>query len=438
MVSESFVNSLPEHWELTTLGEACKRGGGDIQTGPFGSQLHASDYVPTGIPSIMPQNIGDNRIIIDGIARITVEDAERLSRYRVREGDIVYSRRGDVERRALIREEENGWLCGTGCLRVRFGSSAIDPLFASYYLGHPEVRQWIVRHAVGATMPNLNTSILSALPFVIPSLDEQQAIAQVLGSLDEKIQLNRQIDETLEETARAVFESWFVEYSPVRAFLGESASEGIDEDIAALFPDSFDDSEVGEVPKGWKVGKLQELISERSERIGKTEDAVVFSAVQTGNLIRSEEQFNKKVFSNDISKYKLVERTNYAYNPSRINIGSIGMLEEGVLGAVSPVYTVFKVKVGYEWWLRFFIRLPRTREIISQLCSGSVRQSLTFRDLASVPVVIPPPMVVEAFTQHYLLLRDVQINLREQNQSLAAIRDTLLPKLMSGEISVKP
>ena len=151
--------SLPEDWETTTLGLACERSGGDIQTGPFRSQLHASDYVPAGIPSIMPQNIGDNRINTEGIARITPEDADRLRRYLVREGDIVYSRRGDVERRALIRDLEDGWLCGTGCLRIRFGESEVDPKYAAYFLGHPSVREWITRHAHGATMRNLNTAI---------------------------------------------------------------------------------------------------------------------------------------------------------------------------------------------------------------------------------------------------------------------------------------
>jgi len=134
-VTESLFGPLPSRWRVTALGEACAEGGGDIQTGPFGSQLHASDYVPVGIPSIMPQNIGDNRIIIDGIARITLEDAQRLSRYRVRPGDIVYSRRGDVERRALVRTEEDGWLCGTGCLRIRLGNDVLDPLFCSYLPG---------------------------------------------------------------------------------------------------------------------------------------------------------------------------------------------------------------------------------------------------------------------------------------------------------------
>ena len=158
--NEQLFASLPSEWEYTTLGAVCDRGGGDIQTGPFGSQLHASDYVPVGIPSIMPKNIEDNRIDTVGIARISPQDAERLSRYLVQEGDIVYSRRGDVERRALVRLGESGWLCGTGCLRVRFGENCVDSKYAFHYLGHPLVRGWIVRHAHGATMPNLNTSIL--------------------------------------------------------------------------------------------------------------------------------------------------------------------------------------------------------------------------------------------------------------------------------------
>jgi type I restriction enzyme S subunit len=254
---EPLFNSLPFHWEVVTLGEACKRGGGDIQTGPFGSQLHASDYVPVGIPSIMPKNIGENRVDTTDIARITTEDAKRLSRYLVQPGDIVYSRRGDVERRALIREEEDGWLCGTGCLRVRLGKGIVAPLYASYYLGHPSVREWIVRHAIGATMPNLNTSILSSLPFVVPPLDEQKAIAHILSTLDDKIELNQQMNHTLESIARALFKSWFIDFDPVHAKLDGRQPAGMDAETAALFPDEFEDSALGKIPKGWTIGKLE-------------------------------------------------------------------------------------------------------------------------------------------------------------------------------------
>jgi type I restriction enzyme S subunit len=175
--------AVPHGWRRTTLGNVCATGGGAIQTGPFGSQLHASDYVDSGTPSVMPQNIGDNCIVEDGIARITAVDAERLSRYLLAEGDIVYSRRGDVKRRALVRKYEAGWLCGTGCLRVRVGT-ATEPLFMSYYLGEPEIQEWIAQHAVGATMPNLNTAILGEVPVVLPPSNEIHRVNERLSGLD--------------------------------------------------------------------------------------------------------------------------------------------------------------------------------------------------------------------------------------------------------------
>jgi len=177
---------IPSGWTTTTLGQACEEGGGSIQTGPFGTQLHASDYVDEGIPSIMPSDLRDNRIDTSSIARIREEDAQRLSVYRVRAGDVVYSRRGDVERRSLIRRSEDGWLCGTGCLRVRFGPNGLNPYFGASYLGTLESRAWVVRHAVGATMPNLNTSILGALPVIVPSADLQARFAEIVGPWDER------------------------------------------------------------------------------------------------------------------------------------------------------------------------------------------------------------------------------------------------------------
>jgi type I restriction enzyme, S subunit len=183
---ESEAGHIPHRWTATTLGDACKQGGGNVQTGPFGTQLHAADYVAEGIPSIMPSDLRDNRIDISSIARIREQDAERLNVYRVQKGDVVYSRRGDVERRALIRTNEEGWLCGTGCLRVRFGPSGLNPFFGASYLGSLESRAWVVRHAVGATMPNLNTSILGALPMIVPPQKVQERFAEIVGSWDER------------------------------------------------------------------------------------------------------------------------------------------------------------------------------------------------------------------------------------------------------------
>jgi type I restriction enzyme S subunit len=180
---ESEMGRIPKGWRATTLGAEVKRCGGVIQTGPFGSQLHASDYVPVGIPVVMPKDIPGRRVSTSEIARVAEHDANRLARHRLQLGDIVYSRRGDVERHALISHREVGWLCGTGCLLVRLGPTWPSPMFASCALDRPESRSWISQHAIGATMPNLNTGILAAVPLVVPPANGLVAFAAAVDAL---------------------------------------------------------------------------------------------------------------------------------------------------------------------------------------------------------------------------------------------------------------
>ncbi len=168
--------------EFTTLGETVTRTGGVIQTGPFGSQLHASDYTLLGTPLIMPINLGDNEVIEAGISRIGDKDVRRLRRHALREGDIVFSRRGDVGRRSIIQEGQAGWLCGTGCLAARFGArrTEVNPEYVAHYLGSRPAQAWLQDHAVGGTMPNLNTAILSALPIRLPARPYQDVVVAML------------------------------------------------------------------------------------------------------------------------------------------------------------------------------------------------------------------------------------------------------------------
>ncbi len=180
-------------WRTEILGSLCA----SIQTGPFGSQLHQSDYSEIGTPVIMPQDIQSGKITIENIVRIDSKHVERLKRYKLCEGDIVYSRRGDVGRCAYVTAIQEGWMCGTGCLRVRPDANKIEPRFLSYYLKQKHQIEWVERHAVGATMPNLNTAILSAVPISYPSLTYQKKIALILSALDEKIDLNQRLNDNL-------------------------------------------------------------------------------------------------------------------------------------------------------------------------------------------------------------------------------------------------
>ena len=432
---EQLFAPLPEDWEYTTLRAACNRGSGDIQTGPFGSQLHASDYVPSGIPSIMPQNIGDNRINVDGIARITPDDAGRLSRYLVREGDIVYSRRGDIERRALVREPEDGWLCGTGCLRVRFGENGVDPKYASYFLGHPDVREWIVRHAHGATMRNLNTSILAACPFVIPPKEEQRAIAHILGTLDDKIELNRRMNETLEAMARAIFKDWFVDFGPTRT-KAEGRAPYLPSELWDLFPDALDDEAR---PEGWSFAPLTALAEVNPESWSKknTPEEVEYvdlantkwGAIETTQRFRWQDAPSraKRILRPGDTIVGMVRPGNgsYAFVGGSGLTGSTGF---AVLRPRHPRYTeiVFLSATA-----------PENIERLANLADGAAYPAVRPDVVGMTDVTIGQDAVATSFSALVSPILDHMESNKRENQTLAKTRDLLLPKLMSGEIRLR-
>ncbi len=441
MAADITNGDIPNHWEFTTLGDVCERGGGGIQTGPFGSQLHASDYVLVGIPSIMPTNIGENRIIEDGIVRITEADANRLGQHRLQAGDIVYSRRGDVEKRALVREREVGWLCGTGCLKVRLGSGVVDPLFASLFLGHPAIREWIVRHAVGATMPNLNTSIMSGVPFALPPLAEQQAIAAVLGALDDKIELNRRMNATLEAMARALFQSWFVDFDPVRAKLDGRQPAGMDAATAQLFPAHFEHGVDGLLPVGWHHTAIETLCTINAWTLSKSDDLktleyVEISEVSRGNIAniaiypRGDEpsRARRRLRHGDtVLSTVRPDRGSYflALNPPVNRVASTGF----------AVLTPTKVPWSF---LHAALTLPEVSEHLGQMADGGAYPAVRPEIIGAIKAAVPDePRILEAFHRTCAPLFEQAEANRTEFRTLATLRDTLLPKLLSGEILVR-
>jgi type I restriction enzyme S subunit len=433
MAGDLINGDIPEHWEFTTLGEVCQRGGGNIQTGPFGSQLHASDYVKVGVPSIMPTNIGENRIVEDGIVRVTEEDANRLAQHRLKAGDIVYSRRGDVGRRSLIRAREEGWLCGTGCLKIRLGSGVADPLFASLFLGHPAIREWIVRHAVGATMPNLNTSIMSAVPFALPPLAEQKSIAAVLGALDDKIELNRRMNATLEAMARALFQSWFVDFDPVRAKQAGRQPPNLAPYTAALFPASFERETAGEVPKGWTLGTVKDAFD---LTMGQSPPGATYN--EEGNGIPFYQGCADFGFRFPTRRIFCTAPTRYAKPGDtlvsvRAPVGDINMADgECCIGR--GVAAVRHRSGATSFTYHAMANLHP--DFAAYEAEGTVFGSINKQNLENLRCIIPPPNIVTAYEKLAGPL-DAQIrSLEQQSRILAILRDTLLPKLLSGKLSV--
>ena len=184
---DSPFGSVPSTWSIETLGVRLLRCKGRIQTGPFGSQLHASEYTIQGIPVVMPQDIDGGNISEANIARISNKRAAELFRHKFQCNDLVFARRGDLGRCAVINQLETGWLCGTGCLLMRFEPKDLLPEWLSLAYRHDIGQRQIAARAVGTTMVNLNTGILNHLIFPFPPMDEQHVIVDMLDGIDSSI-----------------------------------------------------------------------------------------------------------------------------------------------------------------------------------------------------------------------------------------------------------
>ena len=257
----------------------------------------------------------------------------------------------------------------------------------------------------GSAQPLITKSGLRDIDCWLPPLPTQRRIAAVLGALDDKIELNRKMNANLEAQAQTLFKSWFVDFEPWG----------------------------GKMPKEWKMCTLGDISTNVRERVG-CQDRVVLSAVATGKLVPSDVYFTKQVFSADISKYIIVDENDFAYNPSRINIGSIGINDLGVKGCVSPVYVCVRFANEYENYFRFFIKSKQFQDEAKVRAIGSVRQSLNYSDFALIECCYPTVEDVRLFNNAYCSLHQLQRSVENESRKLAETRDALLPKLMSGEV----
>lgn len=399
-----------EEWKEYKLGELS-----EIQTGPFGSQLHQRDYVDDGTPCIMPTNIGNNLdILSEGIAKVKDEDVKRLQKHCVKLGDIIYSRRGDIEKCAFITQQEEGWLCGTGCLRIRINPGNTIPLFIAYQLSTKECKRWIVGNAVGTTMLNLNTGILKELPLSIPNIQEQHKIVSILSSLDDKIELNRKINANLEAQAQALFKSWFVDFEPFK-------------------DQPFVESELGMIPEGWRVTEFKEFIHPMTEKVSV--GCLPEYSVTNNGIIPRDAKFNKKL-SKETSKNKVLRKNNLVFGMSR-EILNWGIMEDEI-GGVSSAYNIFEINEGII--SPVFLRLYMTAKIsdFNSIIGTAARegQSLDKGALMQKTIYIPPKEIVEKFFEIYFSITALKKEAEQESRRLASLRDVLLSRLMSGELKV--
>ena len=369
----------------------------DIQTGPFGSQLHKEDYVENGTPIVTVEHLGNRVFTEQNLPMVSDYDKERLNKYVLCEGDIVFSRVGSVDRCSYVDSNHSGWMFSGRCLRVR-PSDKLYPLYLYYYFCMESTKRFVRNIAVGATMPSINTKLMGEVEISVPSIDTQKRIATILSSIDDKIELNAVINENLEQQAQAVFKSWFVDFEPFG----------------------------GVMPDDWYVSTLGK-VSDMSAGGDKPNNAT--QTVTAENTI--------PIYSNGIASEGLYGFTDIA----KIQDESVTVSARGTIGYVclrqTPYFPIVRLvtlvpkknlisaKYLYHWL-----------KLLHIVGTGTTQQQLTVPSFKKTEIIIPAYSIMERFTKTVNPLYECVLANKSENQHLDSLRDTLLPKLMSGEIDV--
>ncbi|WP_419914039.1 restriction endonuclease subunit S [Candidatus Poriferisodalis sp.] len=405
-------------WSTKTLGEIADECGGEVRTGPFGSQLHKCDYVDDlgATPVVMPKDMADGKIDISSIARIDEPTVERLNSHILCEEDIVLGRRGDIGRRAWVGADEAGWLCGTGSMRISVGNGRdLLPRFLYYYLESPLAIEWLKGHSVGATMSNLSAGVVRQLPVTFPSISTQMEIIDALDSFEALVENNRRRIETLDEMARLLYQEWFVHLR----FPSHEAVELVD-------------SNLGPIPGDWSVATLGDVCSlvmgqsPRSEYYNDTGEGLPFHQ----GVSNFGKYFPTHVKWTTVDK-RVAEPGDILFSV-RAPVGRINLASDRLV--VGRGLCAIRALDGNQGFL--LQQLKDTFVTEDMIGGGTIFNSVTKKDMESITLLIPSERVARDFESAVLPMAELIKHLTQVNTVARDTRDLLLPRLVSGELDV--
>ncbi len=434
------VEELPNNWKVKRLGSFCSKiGTGATPRG--GSEVYLNSRYSHAL--VRSQHVFDRHFDSTGLAFISEIHAKELRNAEVEPGDVLLNITGDgvtFGRACIVPDRVLPACVNQHVSIIRPDRSECDPGYLLSVLTHPATKGYIESFNSGGSRRAITKGHIESFEIPLPPLAEQKAIAAVLGALDDKIELNRRMNATLEAMARALFQSWFVDFDPVRAKLDGRQPVGLDEATAALFPNSFQDSELGHIPKGWQVGKVAEAsdFGRSSTNPGdfpeETFDHYSLPAFDEGRTPKPEP--GAAIMSN-----KLVVTPNSVLlsklNPHipRVWLADLHATRRSVC---STEFIVASTRRGYsrEFLFSLFTSAPfaATYGTLVTGTTGS-HQRIRPQSVQEMKIVVPPSPLVDAFTTTTKpILAQINRNI-EQSRTLAILRDTLLPKLLSGELS---
>lgn len=371
----------------------------DIQTGPFGSQLHKEDYAEAGTPIVTVEHLGNKVFSEQNLPKVSSKDKERLKKYVLQKGDIVFSRVGSVDRCSYVDQEHSGWMFSGRCLRVR-PFDEVDPEYLYYYFGLEETKQFIRNIAVGATMPSINTKLMGEVMVALPNLETQKKIAELLSAIDTKIEVNRKINDNLQQQA------------------------------AALFANFYDRAET-------EVGftEIIQILGGGTPKTGESSywngNVPFFTPKDVGSpyTLATEKTITEEGLAHCNSRLYPI---NTVFVTARGTVGKVGL--PGVPMAMNQSCYALVGKDTHQLLVYFYTLKAVDR--LKHKASGAVFDAITTRDFESEIIMKLSDDGEKAFLDVAKPIYQAVLSNSVENLGLAALRDSLLPKLMSGEIDV--
>ncbi|MFN7955318.1 MAG: restriction endonuclease subunit S [bacterium] len=429
---------MASEWEEATLGAEA-----DMLTGfPFRSERYTD--ADDSIRLVRGDNIVQGALRWDGVKRWPRSESAEHELYQLREGDVVLAMdRPWIEaglKYAAISKHDLPCLLVQRTARLRGGPN-LDTQFLRYLIGSPKFTQHVHAITTGTAVPHISGRQIKEFTFLRPPLAEQRAIAHILGTLDDKIELNRRMSETLEAMARALFKSWFVDFDPVRA-KSEGRDPGLPKSLTDLFPDAFADSPIGEIPRGWHVQMLGDIV----EHLRDSENP----------LDSSDQLFRHfSIPAYDVDRWpasefgESIKSLKFRVPPCAVLLSKLNPeiervwlvdVQHGDRAVCSTEFLVLAPRPPYgRAYIYCAMRSPSFRCDLESLVTGTSKSHQRAQPdaILGLAIVEPPTTLITAFERTAGPLLDRTLECGEESRALAALRDALLPKLISGELRIE-
>jgi len=362
---------------------------------------------------------------------------------KLEEGDLLFARQSLVREGAgkcsIVMQTNGESVYESHLIRVRIDRSMAEPLFYFYYLKSPQGSGRISSIVEQVAAAGIRGSDLKRLMLPVPSVLEQRAIAATLSCLDDKIELNNRMNKNLEEMAQALFKSWFVDFDPVKAKMEGREPTGMDAETAALFPDEFEDSELGPIPKGWRVDTLGSVVSVNAQSLSKDFPHEMIYYVDINSVSEGSCTWPElaPLHTAPSRARRLVRDGDTIWSMVRPNRRAfLYVCEPDERVVVSTGFAVLSPELVPSSFLHSHVTMSEFSDYLASNADGSAYPAVRPGHFEGARLVLPTDSVLSSFDMLVGPIRRRIHRNQQENANLSSLRDTLLPKLMSGEIRV--